>query len=224
MTKKKTFIHSFIKIGRRKYFCQTKFSQAFLFLSPSAKSYYSYRTEKKNILHDFFGFNFIRINKTLMTCLPKEKIAVLMLSSAQGETTLVYLKELLQNKIKHIAVIGKMSPKMQKQILELQAQTQAKIYLLGHLNAKNLKKILSAAHLLIVKGGGLSLMELASLSLRPDCDIFIHHPAANLDLEHHQGLVWEDGNILWFLDYCQKNQKKARLCNPENICNYLSAL
>jgi len=213
-----------LKLDEQSIFAEQNLAKHFYFYAPEQNPMIRTELRKKNYFHDFWGFNILWINHKMIACQPKEKIAVLMLSSAQGQTTLDYLKALIQKNIEHIAIVGKTCRRIQKQIHELQQQSPSKIYLLGHLNAKNLRKILNAAHLLIIKGGGLSLMELASFKLRPDCKILIHHPKINLGADSSQGLIWEDGNIQWFLEYCKNNQKNALLSNPLMIDHHLSEL
>lgn len=170
------------------------------------------RQAKKN--PSFFGFNYLICQGQSIFIRPKQKLALLMLSSGQGPSSLQYIEQLVNKGIEHIAVVGKIPHSLRHTIKKL--QSKSKIYMLGHLNAKELAKMLSAAHLLIIKGGGLSLMELASIKLRQDARIYIHHCK-----EKNQGLVWEDGNIEWFLNHCKQNHKKAFITHPEIIAQQL---
>lgn len=166
------------------------------------------RQAKKH--QSYFGFNYLICQGQSIFIRPKQKLAVLMLSSGQGPSSIQYIEHLIDKGIEHIAVVGQANHTLRQTIKKF--HTKSKIYLLGHLNGKELAKILSAGHLLIIKGGGLSLMELASLKLRENAKIFIHQAE-----EKNQGLIWEEGNIEWFLKYCQQNQKKAYLTHPEII-------
>ncbi len=165
-------------------------------------------------LQTFLGFNYLICQGQSILIRPKQKLAVLMLSSGQGPSSIQYIKHLIDKGIEHIAVVGHANQQLRQSIKKLCPNNR--IYLLGHLNGKELAKILSAGHLLIIKGGGLSLMELASLKLRQNAQIFIHQAD-----EKNQGLIWEEGNIEWFLQYCQQNQKKACLTHPELITKQL---
>lgn len=211
-----------LELDDKNIFAEQELAKDFYFYSPEHHPIIRPELRKKNYFHDILGFNWIRVGQQMITRLPHQKLAVLMFSSGTGDISLEYLQKIMQNHIKHIALIGKTNPKIQEAIHQIQTQSDCKIYLLGHLQAKDLRKVLNAAHLLVVKGGGLSLMELASFSLRPDCRIFIHHPQASQNPENAKGLVWEDGNIQWFLDYCQKNHKKAYLTHPQKIADHLS--
>jgi effector protein SdbA len=190
-----------------------------------AHELYFYAPEKNPIIrpelrtpknfHGLLGFNFIRIQKQSIKLWPKQKFAVLMLSSGQGQTTIDYLNHLIHQGIEHIAIVGKTNVKILKYLAEIKHQHATKIYNLGHLNAYQLRKILASAHLVIIKGGGLSLMEMASFSFRKNCKIFIHHTTSSLDEKHQAGLIWEEGNIRWFLNYCKNHHKKALLTYPD---------
>lgn len=179
------------------------------------------REELRRSKHNqgILGFNYFICQKQSFFIKPKQKLAVLMLSSGQGPNSIHYIKHLVNKGIEHIAVVGKIDKQVSKAIHQLKKTSH--IYLLGHLDAKDLAKILSASHYLIIKGGGLSLMELASLKLRKDAQIFIHQPTPPIPDEKAQALVWEEGNIEWFLNYCHQNQKIAYITNPETIINQL---
>jgi hypothetical protein len=104
-------------------------------------------------------------------------------------------------------------PSLAKKISDL-AQEHSKIYILGQLNAASLGEVLQSAHLIIVKCGGLSLMELASFKFDHQSVICLHEEAT---ASENAGLVWEEGNKQWFFKHCQKVGQKILLANPTNI-------
>ncbi|NBX84835.1 MAG: hypothetical protein EBQ95_04405 [Gammaproteobacteria bacterium] len=150
---------------------------------------------------------------------PNERLGLIMLSSSNGDTSIEYVKSLVHMKIEHIAILGHPTPSLVKFLskIEKNKRMKSKVHILGHLNSDQLKDLLKNCHLLILKGGGLSLMEIASFDLKSDTIVFLHKP---VDEELHimeSGLVWEDGNTDWFIKYSENQNRHAILSNPRLI-------
>lgn len=149
----------------------------------------------------------------------REKLALIMLGTANGQTSIDYLKTLLEMKLEHIIVIGQVSAK-DNVLIEQLANPSSQIHLPGLVNAHQLTEILKHVDLIISKGGGLSLMELAGFNLPQQTIIAIHHSP------HQPGLIWEDGNIDWFIKF--NHQRHVFTTQPENLrhqlltCNFIS--
>jgi hypothetical protein len=84
-----------------------------------------------------YGIKIVHAAKEQITILPKNRLAVVMLSSASGQISLDYLLSLINLKIEHIALVGRVPPSLAKKISDL-AQEHSKIYILGQLNAASL--------------------------------------------------------------------------------------
>ena len=159
------------------------------------------------------GIRIILPRQANIMILPKERLSVVMLSSANGQISLDYLNSLIALGIEHIALVGKLSPSLVETIKDMPSP-QSHIYLLGQLDAASLGELLQNAHLIIVKSGGLSLMELVSFKFHPTSIICLHEDSG---LNAHSGLIWEEGNKKWFIQHCQQQHQSAFLANPENI-------
>jgi effector protein SdbA len=145
-----------------------------------------------------------------------EKIATIMLSSSNGTTTLDYIKQLIELKIEHIIIVGPVQKTMLDTIekLKIQNNTKTQFHLPGFVNSTILSQILKVSDLIILKGGGLSLMEMTPFKLSKKCMVFIHQPT---DAHEIKGLTWEVGNTNWFLKYFKKQKKYAFIGNPNNL-------
>lgn len=150
---------------------------------------------------------------------PNERLAVIMLSSSNGSTSVDYVKSLLAMKIEHIAILGNPNPSLLEFLNQASNRKpiKTKIHVLGLLNSAQLNDLLKNCDLLILKGGGLSLMEIASFELKPQTIVFIHKPIDEQKQIIESGLVWEDGNTNWFINYCQTHDRYAYLSNPTLI-------
>lgn len=159
------------------------------------------------------GIHVVHSHLATLTILPKERLGVIMLSSANGQISLDYVTSLIDLGIEHIALVGRLNRHLREKITALDSKI-SKIYLLGQLNAVYLGELLQNAHLIIVKSGGLSLMELASFQFHDTSIICLHEDDNHLE---NSGLVWEEGNKQWFLKHCQQQNKATLVANPKNI-------
>jgi len=160
------------------------------------------------------GVRTVFSRKTPIMILPQERLGVVMLSSANGQISLDYLSSLITIGIEHIALVGKLDSCLHEQIKRI-SLGQSNIYMLGQLDAASLGELLQHTHLMVVKSGGLSLMELASFKL---------HPTSIICLHEDNGLVWEAGNKQWFIHHCQQQRQQTLVANPQNILQKYQAL
>lgn len=150
---------------------------------------------------------------------PNQRLGVIMLSSSNGSTSVDYVQSLIKLNIEHIAILGNPNPSLIEFLnrIEKKGQLKSKIHVLGMLNSAQLNDLLKNCDLLVLKGGGLSLMEIASFDLKNDAVVFIHKPINDQQEIIESGLVWEDGNTNWFIKYCQTHDRYAYLSNPSLI-------
>ena len=129
---------------------------------------------------------------------PKQKLALVLLSSSCGDITLNYVRSLIKMNIQHIVIAGKISIELSDTIKQLENHNN-QIILPGFLSSFDLSKLLKETDVLILKAGGLSIMEIASCHLTKTCFIGIHQSEANINSAADKGLTWEEGNALWML-------------------------
>lgn len=145
--------------------------------------------------------------------------ATIMLSSSNGDLSIDYLKVLLELPFQECNIIGELSRKHQAIIKNLKANTDKDINLCGYIQAKALAKILDTSQCIVLKGGGMSLMELAALGCSKDRIICLHQSKKKNELS----LSWEDGNNAWFKTYCKQHQQQVVNVHPSTLKNKLKA-
>lgn len=139
-----------------------------------------------------------------------EKVASIMLGSQAGDATTEYVKHLLNNGYDKIFVFGGQNQQIKSVILSLFNKDNAyskRIILLGHQTDKEMLPIMTRSQLLVIRGGGLSIMEQLLMLHHTVQKIFIHHNGKALK----SGISWEDGNVDGFIVamqelsiFCQK--------------------
>jgi effector protein SdbA len=139
--------------------------------------------------------------------------ATIMLSSSNGDLTINYLNVLSKFKFKKIMVVGELTPAQQEKIKQIQTKIPGEVILCGYVQAPKLAKILQGSDCIILKGGGMSLMELAALKSTKKRLICLHqnHIEAGLSLS------WEDGNNAWFVHHYEAKKEKVVLTNPHQL-------
>lgn len=166
------------------------------------------------------GIRIVHCKDSPILICPKQRLGVVMLSSANGQISLDYIENLIDLGIEHIALVGKLDALVKEKIKAFNP-LQGKIYILGQLDAKKLGELLQNAHLIIVKSGGLSLMELASFKFQAQSVICLHDDS---HVQENTGLIWEQGNKKWFMQHCQLIHQNAILANPKNIIEKYQAI
>jgi spore coat polysaccharide biosynthesis predicted glycosyltransferase SpsG len=101
--------------------------------------------------------------------------------------------------IQHIVIAGQISSDVSEAINTLKPE-KSQIYLPGFLSSENLSALLKETDILILKAGGLSIMEIASTAIAKRCLIGIHQSQSNVHSEADKGLLWEEGNAQWLLN------------------------
>jgi effector protein SdbA len=146
-----------------------------------------------------FAVHCISILNHFIVKTPKEKLALILLSSSNGNIILDYLKSLFHMKIQHVVIAGQISLEISETISTLKPE-KSQLYLPGFLASQDLSKLLKETDILVLKAGGLSIMEIASTHLPKTCFIGIHQAQSNAQTEADKGLAWEEGNAQWLLN------------------------
>jgi len=168
-----------------------------------ARKIFHYPLKNYPIIHQSF-----KILPHDIPTIPPKKVGMIMLNSSNGSTTLAYLDALTRIGIEHIIILGEQNEVMQAEIDKRRSQ-KTTIDTPGFIHSKQIAELLQYTNLLILKGGGLSLMEIACASIPSDCLVGIHQPMTD-----NKGLSWEEGNTQWFLSYSQTHQRHALTTHP----------
>ncbi len=126
-----------------------------------------------------------------------QKTAVIMLGSQASYDVLAYLRILLQHEytiyLVGCAVHKDLVQEIEKEV-ENQGSTFKNVKILDYLPAAQLCNLFKQADLLILKGGGLTVMEQLALEHPRNQKIFFHYPCSSMEALS-SGIPWEDANI-----------------------------
>ena len=120
-----------------------------------------------------------------------------MLGSQASYDVLAYLRILLQHEytiyLVGCAVHKDLVQEIEKEV-ENQGSTFKNVKILDYLPAAQLCNLFKQADLLILKGGGLTVMEQLALEHPRNQKIFFHYPCSSMEALS-SGIPWEDANI-----------------------------
>ena len=136
-----------------------------------------------------------------------------MLSSAQGDLTAQYLESLINLNYEQFLIIGELAASSQTKINSIAKESGKIINYCGFVASNSLVQILQSSDCILLKGGGMSLMELSAIDLKPNALICLHQPQTDTGLT----LGWEQGNMTWFLQHCHNKNQAVICCNPHQV-------
>ncbi len=161
----------------------------------SAYSYYD-QFHRNVTLHPTVDETLEEFNHLDVTILPNETIATIMLGSQAGQDTIRYLLHLIDHGLSKIFIFAGMNQALKKQIMQMmldEPQLKNQIILMGLQQAPLIAGLMSRSNILIIRAGGLTVMEQMAMRHNPEQLIFIHHA----DTESGpltSGIAWEDQN------------------------------
>ena len=150
-----------------------------------------------------------------------EKVGTVLLSSLASDATVSYVKHLLDNDYDKIFVFGGLNDNIYHPIEAIirsypvseQDAIRGRIIRLGNQSDVEMGPIMTRSDCVVIRGGGLSVMEQMALPENPNKTVlFHHHDSANEDLT--SGLSWEDGNVDRLIEHLQKQGAYARKTSP----------
>jgi effector protein SdbA len=160
-----------------------------------------------------------------------EKVASVMLGSQAATATVDYVRALLKTGYDKIFVFGGLSPNIYPildQIIneypeERRAVIQQRIIRLGNQSDKAIGPIMSRSDCVVIRGGGLCIMEQMALPLPTNKKkiFLLHHTDAKGKQPLSTGIQWEDGNTENFIQYMKKQGIYARKSSPKRACKDL---
>ncbi len=126
---------------------------------------------------------------------PHEKIATIMLGSQGGDDPGQYIPGLLQNGMDKIFIFGGGNEDIAKKIRELPCypENAGRIVLLDKQDDPFIAEVMTRSNVLIIRSGGLSVMEQMAMNHNEEQVILIHHADAETE-ELQSGIAWEDCN------------------------------
>ena len=149
---------------------------------------------------------------------PGEKIATIMLGSQAGQSTLDYLQYLLHEDFDKIFIFGAKNNSFLSQKIEALVQDLSKhkhrVVPLENQQDDAISALMTRSNLVIIRGGGLSIMEQLAMNHHPDQTILIHHSEETHASELTSGIPWEDANVE---ELIKTLYKRGVYCNKTSV-------
>jgi effector protein SdbA len=156
---------------------------------------------------------------------PYENIVSIMLGSQAGNDSFEYITSCLESGAEKVFVFGgKSNPILYSRIFELIASNlekyEGKIIPLNHQSDCPIAALMSRSNTVIIRGGGLTVMEQMAMNHSSEQSIFIHHP----DSSHGSltsGIIWEDHNVEKLIKFLHKKNIYSAKISPALASRYL---
>lgn len=136
-------------------------------------------------------------NDATITINENEKVASIMLGSQASDDTARYVKSLLKRNVDKIFVFGGNKPNIAPELDRIVKQypdAEQKIIRLDNQDDIQMAPIMTRSNTVIIRGGGLSIMEQMALPHNPLQSILVHH-AKQTPAGPTSGIHWEDENV-----------------------------
>ncbi|HAU1636775.1 TPA: Dot/Icm T4SS effector SdbA [Legionella pneumophila] len=177
-----------------------------------------YKKEKQNALPVLNG-------KETITIKPHAKIASIMIGSLAANASADYAKYLLNQGYDHIFLFGGLNDSIATSIDQIinsypasrRDEIRKKIILLGNQSDVEMAPIMTRSNCVVIRGGGLSVMEQMAMPIMDEKIILLHHED-NEDGPLTSGLSWEDGNADKLIEYLSEKGAYAKKTSP-GLCS-----
>lgn len=153
-----------------------------------------------------------------------KKIASIMLGSQGGNDTVDYIKPLLDSGIDQVFVFGGVTNSyIKNEIEELLKIDKYKdrIVPLPNQDPEHMAPLMSRSNVVIVRGGGLSVMEQLAMNHNPQQTVLIHHANSSAK-ELTSGISWEDYNVIELIADLNKRGVHAEKTTPERSVRHIA--
>ncbi len=155
------------------------------------------------------------ITKKRFAIKANESIAAIMLGSQAGNNTTEYIETLLESGFDKVFVFGN-NETITNKVAQIKTKyVDKEIICLGNQGDKEIAALMTRSNLVIIRGGGLSVMEQLTMNHNPGQAILIHHTNANTDKELTSGIPWEDGNVDRLIQVLNEKDIYAQKTSPE---------
>lgn len=144
-----------------------------------------------------------------------EQIASIMLGSQAGLASTEYIETLLNNGMDKVFVFGGQTAAIKERIDVLNANPlyRGRIIALHNQGDKEIAALMSRSNCLIIRGGGLTVMEQLAMHHNPLQTVLIHH-AESGETDLTSGISWEDENVNFMIRELQKLNVCAQKTSP----------
>jgi effector protein SdbA len=155
------------------------------------------------------------------------KVASIMLGSLASDATVLYVKHLLESNqnFDKIFVFGGLNNSIYRPLEDIiksypvaqQESIRNRIVRLGNQSDTEIAPIMTRSDAVIIRGGGLCVMEQMALPLDLKKSYFFHHKNNPKGMEHRpltSGLNWEDGNVSRLIEYFTAHKIPAKKISP----------
>ena len=152
-----------------------------------------------------------------------EKVGTIMLGSLGSAATVSYVKHMLEAGYDKIFVFGGLNNYIYNPIEDIinsypkaeRKKIKQRIIRLGNQSDLEIAPIMTRSNCVVIRGGGLSVMEQMALPTDLNKTVLVHHNDCNNNQELSSGLSWEDENTNVLIAYLQKNKSHACKTSPQ---------
>lgn len=149
------------------------------------------------------------------------KVASIMIGSLAANASVDYVKHLLDKDYDHIFIFGGLNNRIAPEIdaiLEIyppveQDKIKQKMILLPPQTDIEMAPIMARSHYVIIRGGGLSVMEQMAIPIMRDKTVLVHHDDTSND-SLTSGIDWEDSNTDALIYYLRQKGCRAFKTSP----------
>lgn len=153
-----------------------------------------------------------------------EQIASIMLGSQASNDTVEYIETLLENGMERVFVFGGKNPAILEKINEIlnkHPEYAGRIIPLGNQGDKEIASLMSRSNMVIIRGGGLSVMEQLCMDHSPEQTVLIHHANSSKE-ELTSGISWEDDNVNTLLTDLRERGVHADKTSPDRAVRQIA--
>ncbi len=146
-----------------------------------------------------------------------EKIASIMLGSQASKDTIEYIETMLENGTNRVFVFGGQSPAIQdgiNEIISRHPEYKSRIIPLGNQGDKEIAPLMSRSNLVVIRGGGLSVMEQLAMNHNKEQTVLVHHANSTKE-ELTSGISWEDENVALLVSNLHERGVHSEKTSPE---------
>ncbi len=155
----------------------------------------------------------------------KEQIASIMLGSQAGADTVEYILPLLNKGMDKVFVFGGQQNKALSDkidgMLQKYPQYKGKIIRLGNQDDVQIAPLMSRSNMVVIRGGGLSVMEQLAMNHNPLQTVLIHH-ANSTEKNLSSGISWEDDNVTSVIEDLKSRGVHAKKTSPNRASRHLN--